>query len=212
MRIDQELMQWQGESRGDAIFEGRIEMKKRFIEMRAKGFSIRKIAKKLGKSPQTLSNWASELELEIARLKGLELEALFESFHLIKESRIKRLGAQLEAIKRELKKRDLSSVSTEKLLELNLKYIDEAAKEYKELKTISDDDLKKLSDGTGAKMDTEDVCGEMALVLFKYRKGLISNSEAQQELGLLQGILKAEDQAEIQKKIERLEALLERRS
>jgi hypothetical protein len=49
------------------------------------------------------------------------------------------------------------------------------------------------------------------MVLLKYRKGLVSDAQAKQEIYLLHAILKAEDQTDIQKKLDKLETLLDRR-
>lgn len=99
-----------------------VETKNRFIELRAKGYSFDKIAKELGKAKQTLIDWSKDLEEEIANLKALELEALYEEFYLLKEERIRRLGKILKSIEDELLDRDLSEVSTDRLLDLLLKY------------------------------------------------------------------------------------------
>jgi transposase len=87
---------------------GKLELKSQFIELRAKGWSYRKIANRLKVSKSTLSNWRAELEEEIASLRAMELEALYERYCLAKEGSIKLLGNQLKAIKKELKSRDLS--------------------------------------------------------------------------------------------------------
>lgn len=99
-----------------------VETKTRFIELRAKGYSFDKIAKELGKAKQTLIDWSKDLEEEIANLKALELEALYEEFYLVKEKRIRRLGKILKSIEDELLDRDLSEVATDRLLDLLLKY------------------------------------------------------------------------------------------
>lgn len=99
-----------------------LETKERFIELRAKGLSYDKIAKRLGKAKQTLIDWSKELQEEIANRKALELEALYEAYYLQRESRLQTLGTIIKKIKDEVKKRDLSDVSTDKLLELLLKY------------------------------------------------------------------------------------------
>jgi hypothetical protein len=178
--------------------------------LRAKGHSIRKIAKKLHLSPQTLSNWASELEGEIARLKAIELEALFEKYHLVKEHKVKIIGDHIKKIQDELKKRDFTDVPTEKLIDLYYRLINKAGKEYVEPKHLSDYDIKRISDDTGAKMDSEEIGNELTRILLKYRKGLIPDSQIKQEINLIDAILKAEDQIDIQKKLASLHNLLER--
>ena len=54
------------------------ELKERFIELRAKGWSFDKIAKETGKAKQTLIDWSKELQDEIGNRKALELEALYD--------------------------------------------------------------------------------------------------------------------------------------
>lgn len=99
-----------------------LDTKERFIELRAKGWSFDKIAKELGKAKQTLIDWSKELQDEIANRKALELEALYESYYLLKENRLQTFGAMLSKIKKEVESRNFSDVPTEKLLELLLKY------------------------------------------------------------------------------------------
>ena len=109
-----------------------IETKERFIELGAKGCSFDKIAKELGKAKQTLIDWSKELQDEIANLKALELEALYEKYYLLKENRLQTFGAMLTKIKEEVERRDLSDVPTDKLLELLLKYNSQVKEEIVE--------------------------------------------------------------------------------
>ena len=123
------------------------EIKEKFIELRAKGNSFDKIAQELGTSKQTLINWSKELKHEISNLKEIEREALQEKYFLSKAKRLEMFGSQLEALKNELGKRDLSTVSTDKLFELSLKYgaflKDEAEPiTLKDEKEVGDFDLK----------------------------------------------------------------------
>lgn len=194
------------EERDDSL--GKNELKARFIEMRAKGLSIRAIAKELQMSPQTISNWHVELEEEIARLKAIELEALYEEFHLLKAHRLKRLGSQLLAIEEELSKRELSDVSTDKLMDLQLKFLDEVRKEHVEPQYLSDTDLRDLKGKFGTKMDSEEISIEICTLLLRYRAGLLDTLRANKELALLQAMLKAEDQVVLAAKLEKLESLL----
>jgi len=109
-----------------------LETKEKFIEMRAKGYSFDKIAKEIGKAKQTLIDWSKELQDEIANRKALELEALYESYYLLKENRLQTFGAMLTKIKEEIERRDLSDVPTDKLLELLLKYNSQVKEEIVE--------------------------------------------------------------------------------
>lgn len=129
-----------------AVYEepGKLEQKALFIELRAKGWSYVRIARKLKVSKTTLSSWASELEGEIASLRAMELEALYERYYLAKESRIKLLGEQLKAIQEELKTRKLESVSTDKLLEMQLKVYQALQAEYVEVRPLSGQEMEIL--------------------------------------------------------------------
>lgn len=99
-----------------------VEIKEKFIELRAKGWSFDEIAKELGKAKQTLIDWSKELQDEIANRKALELEALYETYYLLKENRLQTFGGLLNKIKDEVLSRDISDVPTDKLLDLFLKY------------------------------------------------------------------------------------------
>ena len=123
---------------------GKIEIKHQFIELRAKGWSYSRIARKLKVSKSTLSNWRSELEADIASLRAMELDALYERYYMHKEGRIKQIGGQMKAILKELKTRDLSEVSTDKLLDILLKFYDVLQEEYTELKPLSDAEISEL--------------------------------------------------------------------
>lgn len=118
-------------------------MKQRLIEMRAKGYSYDKIAKELGKAKQTLIDWAKELEEEIRNLRAVELEALYESFSILKENRLKNLGNLLSKVRNEIEERDLSDVPTDKLLALYIKLNEAVSNEMVEPKFMSSEDIDK---------------------------------------------------------------------
>jgi len=109
-----------------------IEIKERFIEMRAKGYSFDRIAKELGKAKQTLIDWSKELQDEIANVKALELEALYERYYLLKEAKITKYGSILSKITTELESRDFTKVTTGRLLELYLLYFERLSQEVVE--------------------------------------------------------------------------------
>ena len=125
---------------------GKTELKSQFIELRAKGWSYARISRKLKVSKSTLANWSQEMEAEIASLKAMELEALYERYFLAKEGRIKLLGEQLKDIQVELKKRRLDRVSTEKLLEMELKIYQALRDEYVEARPLSDQEIMELKE------------------------------------------------------------------
>lgn len=119
------------------------ELKERFIELRAKGWSFDKIAKETGKAKQTLIDWSKELQDEIGNRKALELEALYESYYLMRENRLQTFGAMLTKIKEEIERRDLSDVPTDKLLELLLKYNSQVKEEIVEPIYKSSQEIKE---------------------------------------------------------------------
>lgn len=100
------------------------EERERFIELRAEGRSYEDIAATLGTSKTTLIAWSKELQKEIANARTIALDALFQRFAVAKAKRIEVFGRRLEAILKELDKRDLSDVPTVSLLKLALDYGD----------------------------------------------------------------------------------------
>lgn len=190
---------------------GKQELKLEFIQLRAKGYSFSKIAKKLKVSKTTLANWNQELEQEIASAKAMELEALFESFYLLKEGRVKLLGGLVKKLQKEAESRDLSDLPTDKLLDLLLKYQAALKEEYVESRPLSDQEiasLKALKAGSGMKLDNEQLGVELEALLQRYRAGLLTIEQAKQELYLLLAMLKAQEQAVLEDKLEHLEEAL----
>lgn len=118
------------------------DLKQQFITLRAKGYSLEKIAKKIGKCRQTLSNWNYDLQEEIANAKAIELEALFEECFLNKEHRVKELSTLLNKINKELEKRDLTTLSDDKLIDLKLKIGEQLKQEIITPIILSEDELK----------------------------------------------------------------------
>lgn len=124
--------------------EGKLALQQTFIELRAQGLSYARISKRLKVSKGTLANWNRELEGEVARARAIELEALQESFYLLKEGRIRLLGEQLKAVQEELKTRSLEEVPTEKLVDILLKLYTELKAEFIEAEPLSDDEITLL--------------------------------------------------------------------
>jgi len=181
---------------------GREQKKSQFVQLRAKGLSYAKIAKELKVSTSTLTNWNQELQEEIAQAKAMELEALQEEYFILKEGRIKLLGEQLKAIQEEISGRDLSKVSTERLMDLQLRYFGELKTEYV---------ATAAGDKTGIKMDSKDIVKQLQLVLERYKAGEIDEAQAKQEQTILQSMLKGIEQTELAAKLEHLEAVVQSR-
>ena len=183
--------------------KGKTEIKQDFISLRAKGHTIRAIAKELNLSPQTVLNWEGDMNEEISKLKAVQLESLYEQYHLTKKHRLKEISGQLTSIQKELSKRKFSDISTDRLLDLNLRYLERADREYIEPKFLLKDNR------TVTKLDSQGISFELYLLLLRFRSGVIDSTEASRESSILQGMLKAEEQGDIQEKVEELKALLE---
>lgn len=194
---------------------GRYELRAQFIELRARGFSYARIAKQLRVSKATLTAWSQELEAEIASLKALELEALYESYHLLREGRIKLLGEQLRAIQAEIAKRDFSEIGLDKLMDLQIRYLDAFRKEYVEPQPLSAHDMRGLLEGSGdetrPKLNSQEVAVEISRVLVRFKTGQADMGQTSKELAILLALLKAQEQTALEEKLDRLEAVLTQR-
>ena len=94
--------------------ENKADKQLKFIELRAKGNSFDRISRQNQKEISTLSN--------------IERDALFEAYKMNQKHQIESLGMQLDKIKAELEKRDLSYVSTEKLINLEIRLFENIEK------------------------------------------------------------------------------------
>ena len=97
------------------------ETKLKIVELRAKGLSIQKIASELDLSKQTVVDATKEMKDEIATLKAVRLDELYEAEALSVEARVKRLSSLLGKLQEELDSRSLSDVPTERLVDLYLR-------------------------------------------------------------------------------------------
>lgn len=97
------------------------ETKLKIVELRSKDTSIQKIASQLGVAKQTVVDVCKDMKDEIATLRAIQLDALYEEQALTAEARIKRLSSLLEKIQAELDSRTLADVPTDKLVDLLIK-------------------------------------------------------------------------------------------
>jgi len=94
------------------------DTKNRFLELRAKGWSLARIADHLDVSKRTLVDWNQHAQPEIRVLKAVELEALQEKLLASHEAELTQLNSHLRRIETELATRTLEIVSTENLYRL----------------------------------------------------------------------------------------------
>lgn len=98
-----------------------VTSKLSIVELRAQGYSIQKIAKKLKVSKQTVVDTIKEMKDEVASLQAIQLDALYEAEKITTEARIKNLSTLLKKIQKEVESRDFSDVPTDKLVDLYIK-------------------------------------------------------------------------------------------
>ncbi len=87
----------------------------RFLELRAQGWSLARIAGELRIAKRTLVEWNRDAQREIADLQSVEREALLERILVSHEEELQRLTAHLNRIEGVLAKRNLDCLSTESL-------------------------------------------------------------------------------------------------
>ena len=181
------------------LSEGRTALKTRFIELRAKGLSYARIARELKVAKGTLTSWSQELSEEIASLKAVQLEELYEKYYLVRAGRIELIGSQMKKLIRELQKRDFAEMTTEKLLDLVLRYFETLKSEYIE---------PEPEDRIGDKMNAQTIVEALGNTLNRYKTGEIDQDRAQRETSILMSVIKAIETSELQSRLEALEAVL----
>ena len=175
------------------------ELKQEYIKLRAEGKSYSYIAGQLHISKSTCAKWEKELGAEIAQLKRDELNTLYDSYHMKKEARIKKLGDTLERVEDALASVDLTEVAPEKLLDFKLKYTEALQKEY-----VGTEPAFKLGDS----IDAKDIVTALGDLLNRVRAGEVTTEQASRESLILSNLLKAYDTVEVKAKLDALEALV----
>ena len=88
----------------------------RFIELRVQGWVFTRIAAELNVSKPTLIAWSHKHQHTIANLTAIEREHRLQEHLASSEVRMQQLGEQLRVAETELAKRDLTTLSTGRLL------------------------------------------------------------------------------------------------
>jgi hypothetical protein len=94
------------------------ETKDKFIELRAQGWSLPRIATEIHVSQRTLVDWTRECAEQIRLLCAVQMEALQEKILASQEVELTRLARLQQAIEDQLAGRNLAWVSTEKLFQV----------------------------------------------------------------------------------------------
>ena len=92
--------------------------KGQFLQLRAKGGSLARIAERLNIAPRTLVDWNRQEHEQIRTLRAIELEAMQERILATREQELTRLKQELDRLDQELATRKVEFVSTENLYRL----------------------------------------------------------------------------------------------
>lgn len=185
-------------------YRGKEELKRKFIELRAKGYSYAKISEEIRVAKNTLRSWEKDLAGQIAELKAIELDELFTSVMITKEERIRTLGQTLGRINEELASRPLENLSTDKLMELSLKYTRELKEEVGDIRPAGGRSEEQ-------KLSGEEILSEIMSLLYRVKTGEITRDQAIKENAVLANLLKAYENMILEKKIDTLDATLKGR-
>lgn len=128
--------------------ENKHDIQLQFVELRAKGNSYDRIADNLGVSKGTLIEWSKQMYKEISNLKSIETDALLGKHRMARIHQLEIFGSQLNKIREELDKRDLSDVSTDKLLSMELKIIESINNGGSDIKFLTSDLFLGLPENT----------------------------------------------------------------
>lgn len=96
------------------------DVRNRFVELRASGWSFARIAAEIGVSKPTLIKWSQEEYAALDLERFCRAEEFAERLGLLRQKRMETFGALLARARAELETRDFSGVPTERLLALTL--------------------------------------------------------------------------------------------
>ena len=209
-----------------------IETKQKFLEQRAQGKSLRTIEKEIGIRRRTLAQWESEYKEELENFTAIELDAQREEYRLTTQARIERFGGQLRRVMEELEKRDLSDISTPKLVDLALK-LDAQLRDAAVMPAITDDagvearkaarnlvqslgrgrgpmqsSTERHAEGGNGRVKAADLVELEVKTLQRYEAGDIDSVVAERVVAIVNSIFKGIEVADLQKHLERLETVL----
>ena len=151
-----------------------------FIELRAQGESLRKIAEQLSIARNVCGAWEKEFSKEIQQRRGEVIREITERYDAGREARIKRLSGALQKIDAQLDEISLAAVPAEKLLKLKLEY-------EKALKAEHIEQLSGVELGTG---DSETILAVCAQIFREQANGTISGATA---AGLFKSLTKVSE-------------------
>lgn len=104
--------------------ENRNEKEQSFVKMRAKGNSFDRISKILKVSKGTLIKWSKQYKQEVSNMLAIEKDARVERYKISHIHQLETYGKQLLRVREELSKRNLDSIHTDKLINLEIKLLE----------------------------------------------------------------------------------------
>ncbi len=119
---------------------------------------------------------------------------------MLEEARIKPLGTALQNIDKELDKRNLADVPTDKLLDYKLKYTSALTDEYVPLDT---------RDNISQKLDTKEVLQRLDDLYQRVRCGATTKEQASSELIVLTGLMRAYETSELEERVSKLQRAIQ---
>ena len=96
------------------------ETRQKFVERRAQGWSLIRISSELGVARSTLIEWSRQLRFDIQNQLAIELDDLRNRLLGPRQARASGLAEKLSRVEEELRKRDLATLSTQRLFSLSL--------------------------------------------------------------------------------------------
>lgn len=178
------------------------ETKQRFIEFRAQGKSFATISKKLNISAGTCVNWQKQLNDQISLIKREQLDALYESYYMTKQSRIKNLGDTLKKVDSAIEQIDFELIPPDKLLDFKLKYTQALKNEF-----LSTEDVKEINEQSQGL----DILESFGCVLKRLQSGDVTPEQASKENAIIAQAANTYGLVEIDKKLEYLSKELSKR-
>lgn len=119
--------------------KGKTKRQLAFIELRAQGLSYDQITKELGIAKSTCTSWNRKFKEEITELSDEMMQGLFDAYKIARKHRVKALQMTLGKIEQELEHADYSEVSTDKLMQYELRYLEALKKEYEDVGDLAAD-------------------------------------------------------------------------
>ena len=177
----------------------KLELKEKFVKLRADGKTYSDIANTLSINTKTCQRWNNELLEQIEKLKSIKKQELAEQYILCKKKRLQVLASVLDNLQDAALQIDYNSIKPYRLIVLLLKYTELAKSECVP-------EARKFSVDADAGQEAFAVLADL---LARMQAGDITPEQAAQENSILGNILKAYDSQVLKNRLDDLEKELE---